>query len=377
MSTNWKRARSRAPVLVALAVALACGLLSAASALAGGKKPPPEPPQPPEPPVGWEVIILHPIGQSGSAAYGISGGQQVGRVGNHAGLWNGTAESWVDLHSPDYDGSCASGIGDGQQVGYVYYWTYDYFYPYVYVHDWACLWTGTAQSYVNLHPLGSTCSYAHAASDGQQVGEVGFGGLLDPDFHASLWTGTAESWVDLNPLNAVDSCAYDVSDGQQVGVATVVIKQGRKRELSRGTHAGLWSGTAESWVDLHPYGYDGSEARGVSHGYQAGCAWTEGESGTVWHAGMWSGTAESWVDLSTLLPADYTNSSAEDIEVTSTDIRVVGYAYNSTSRQTHAVLWHKKLSAAPVAGAGVTAKASAGSPVDDPCPSDEEPDTDF
>jgi hypothetical protein len=56
--------------------------------------------------------------------------------------------------------------------------------------------------------------------------------------HAVLWSGTAASWVDLNPAGSTNSQANGVYCGQQVGFAE--------------GHAGLWTGSAASWVDLHP-----------------------------------------------------------------------------------------------------------------------------
>jgi hypothetical protein len=103
MTGNRKLGLARPWGVAALGLALACGLLSATSALAdkGGKK---HPPQPPQPPAGWEVIILQPSGYYWSVGYGASGSQQVGfarvldRYGSyHAGLWNASAGSWVDL----------------------------------------------------------------------------------------------------------------------------------------------------------------------------------------------------------------------------------------------------------------------------------------
>ena len=135
--------------------------------------------------------------------------------------------------------------------------------------------------------------------------------------------------MDLHPPRSTgESRALDVSDGQQVGYASFN-KGGYE------IHAGLWSGTARSWVDLHPTGAEYSTAYGVSHGYQAGIARL---SDGLNHAGMWSGTRESWVDLHALLPADYLSSCANDIQVTDTDIWVVGEADG------RAVLWHKRLS---------------------------------
>lgn len=391
MNGNGKLGRTRPWALLALAVALACGLFSASSALAK------EPPQPPQLPGAWEVVILHPIGDYGtSAGRGASGAQQVGGVyvydlgSAHASLWNGTAESWVDLNPPGADESYAHGTSDGQQAGYATSTVGDN------QETHAALWNGTAASWVDLHPAGASSSHALGIGDGEQVGmvdwrhaslwrgtaeswvdlhpfdpawteswawgvsggqQVGFVARdelrYDPYYgeyywvricHASLWSGAPESWVDLNPDKALDSWAYDVSDGQQVGYATVW----SKLERNWATHAGMWSGKAKSWVDLHPSGYLGSEARGVSHGYQAGIAWTSYHPDWWYlsHAGLWSGTPESWVDLHDLLPANYEVSEAWDIEVTETDIWVVGSAFdpNVPWPWTHAVLWHKTLS---------------------------------
>jgi hypothetical protein len=204
---------------------------------------------------------------------------------------------------------------------------------------------------------GYTESHAYAVSGGQQVGFVEKHELwIDPSSgeeywgdlsHASLWSGTAESWVDLHPRKwGGSSRAYDVSDGQQVGYT---FSSSYGWEVSQG--ACMWSGSAKSWVNLHPSGYDGSEARAVSHGYQAGIAWSSYDP-DWWpglsHAGVWSGTPESWVDLHHFLPAGYEVSEAWDIEVTSTDIWVVGSASFATERppgrEAHAVLWHGRLS---------------------------------
>lgn len=100
---------------------------------------------------GWTVTYLNPSGASGSLAYGVSGGQQVG---------------WAKFGSESTHPS---------------------------------LWTGTAASYVDLGQY----SIAFAVSGGQQVGDAIVGG----NSHASLWTGTAASWVDLNPSGATSSAA--------------------------------------------------------------------------------------------------------------------------------------------------------------------------
>jgi hypothetical protein len=323
----------------AMTAVLAWGLMAPMPAFAdkgGNRKPPPL--------AGWEVTILQPPIEDydESAALGVSGGQQAGYAINndgydHAGLWTGTAAGWVNLHPADALDSIAYGAADGQQVGAA--WVFDPLRGKSFAH--AGLWSGTAQSWVDLHPYGfgpgwgGSCAYGICGN--QVVGAIWGGGE-----HAILWTVEPDSWswVDLHPPKASISVAYDVSDGQQVGfVDFAIVKQGSLQGYLR--HASLWNGTAESWIDLNPKGYNESEARGISHGYQAGSVQISSFF-DMWHAGIWSGTPGSWVDLNALLPTEYWDSEAQDIEVTDTDIWVVGQAHN-TMWQSRAVLWHKSL----------------------------------
>lgn len=255
---------------------------------------------------------LNPAGYMGaSSIWGVSGEEQVGYASNHAALWRGTARSFVDLHPTGYQDSYASGVFDGQQVGYAHLSMLTYH---------ASLWNGTAGSWVNLNPAGNFMSHAYDTNGVNQVGSVGF----STDEHATMWSGTAASHVDLHPAGAYGyaSAAYSISDGQQVGHV--------------GGNAALWSGTAASWVNLSPAGYGQSFAWGVSNGRQAGYAWFGGSQ----HAGMWSGTAASWIDLHSLLGANYTSSQGRDIDVRGDEIWVTGWASDSVSKYTEAVLWH-------------------------------------
>ncbi len=78
----------------------------------------------------YKVIDLNPDGISDSLAYGTNGTQQVGSVGGsgysgeHAFLWNGSAESYVDLSKflpADATISEARGIDSyGNIVGWMY-----------------------------------------------------------------------------------------------------------------------------------------------------------------------------------------------------------------------------------------------------------------
>jgi hypothetical protein len=59
-----------------------------------------------------------------------------------------------------------------------------------------------------------------------------------------LWSGSADSAVDLNPAGFAYSYANEVRDGKQVGYGSGTSTGGN-------SHALLWSGSAASAVDLH------------------------------------------------------------------------------------------------------------------------------
>src|SRR5690349_14785920 len=110
--------------------------------------------------------------------------------------------------------------------------------------------TCTAQAQFNvtvtyLYPPKNPGCPAHmqGTTDTQQVG--GMAG-----FRAVLWSGSSTG-IDLTPPGYYESWAYAIAAGQQAGYAvsnTAVI------------HAGIWSGSAGSWVDLNPAGASTSEA---------------------------------------------------------------------------------------------------------------------
>jgi len=285
-------------------------------------------------------VDLHPSGFPASEAEGISDGQQVGMVGSsafvgHASLWSGTPESWVDLHPnphfewPDYcEGSEACGVSGGQQVG-------TGFFPRRFTSR-ALLWSGTAESCIDLNPSGFSESWAYGISGGQQVGQGYVAPASGMNMHALLWSGTPESCVDLHPSGFQGSVAYGVSGGQQVGFGYVGYVGGYMIY-----HALLWSGTAQSCVDLNPTGFIQSEARGVSAGQQVGWGWGSATGGSE-HALLWSGTAESCVDLHTFLALAGCNSSiANGIDSSGNIVGTVYYTGGAPSLGDYwqAVMW--------------------------------------
>jgi hypothetical protein len=222
----------------------------------------------------WSVTNLHPEGASWSMALGISGSQQVGQafIGGdfRACLWSGTAASWVDLHPAEATSSSEAWATTGsQQVGRAVIGTWR-----------ASVWSGSAASRVDLHPAEASGSGAHGILGAQQVGAVFIHGVQ----RASLWSGTAASRVDLHPAGVPGSRAHGIFGAQQVGVTGEMAPW----------RAALWHGSAASFVDLHPAGAFWSEALDTNGTQQVGFAWFHGN---LLRAGLWSGTAASWVSL--------------------------------------------------------------------------------
>jgi hypothetical protein len=246
----------------------------------------------------YSVVFLG----SESYATAANDGQQVGYgpvgASPHALLWSGSAQSMVDLNPAGATDSQANGVSNGQQVG-----SAD-----VGGQPKAILWSGSAASAVDLTPSGYTFSFAYGVSNGQQVGTA----YTTSSTHAFLWSGSAASAIDLNPAFAVTSDARAISNGQIVGIAT----------LSGITHAVLWNGSAQSAVDLNPSGFDGSQAYGVSNGQQVGYGVPSSASPDN-HALLWSGSAASAIDLN---PTGFINSQAVAIA----DGEEVGYGTEDT-----------------------------------------------
>lgn len=322
----------------------------------------------------WTVHYLHPSGAEyaghHSQLYHTQGGQHVGGIlspdflTERAGLWSGTAGSWIDLSPPDAIIASAQGVHNGQQVGYVY--DGDTWY--------ASLWSGTADSIVNLMPAGAVGSTAFSIHGGQVGGSVWYSdsepsragiwhrtaesfvdlhpatatgpswisqvrdgyqvGIVDIDgiTRASLWNGTAESYVDMHPSAAgVFSQLTDVQGGQQVGLIF---------DLFFNVRAGLWNGTADSFVDLTPAGALHSAAIGIYGGLQVGWAEFLTDSGFfITKAGFWSGTADSWVDLHQFLDGSWSFSTVSNIWMDGDTIYISGSGDNDITGRHEALLW--------------------------------------
>jgi len=167
---------------------------------------------------------------------------------------------------------------------------------------------------------------ARAISSTQQVG---YGSYLASggDYHALLWNGSPDSYVDLNPSGFAGSEAAGISGTQQVGYGWVSATR-------RYEHALLWNGSAASYVDLNPSGFLSSFATGTSGTQQVGYG-SGPVTGDYEHALLWNGSADNYVDLHQFLSSDFTSSEALGIAGNG---NIVGYAYDGLGYP-HAILW--------------------------------------
>src|ERR1044071_2685987 len=239
----------------------------------------------------YTMIDLTPTGAANASAVGVNGAQQFDNVGfpsnvtpgaieNHAVIWSGGAGGFTDLGVGN-----ASAVADGQQVGSSSF-------------GYAALWSGTPESIVYLNPAGWNTSAALGVGGGRQVGVAnqqrvcgekkgGCGSGTYTVFQPFLWAGSAASAVNLTPfgLGFGAGTAYGTDGVQQVGVAWKGVGFGAYSSPS----AMLWSGTADSAVNLNPPDSGESAAYAVAGGQQVGYAYS------FQHAMLWTGTAASAV----------------------------------------------------------------------------------
>jgi hypothetical protein len=195
-------------------------------------------------------------------------------------------------------------MSETQQVGVAYFGPPSW-------HSAAALWSGTAASFVDLAPPGSS-GIACAVAAGQQAGSVNFIGHP----HAAIWAGAAASFRDLHPAGASFSEIYATTGSKQAGWVG----------FGDPGRAASWSGTAESFEDLHPNGATWSQARATIGTAQAGFV-VFGPIGDPRHAVIWFGSADRFMDLHASLPAErYEESEAQSLWSDGTNIIIGGDA---------------------------------------------------
>jgi hypothetical protein len=259
------------------------------------------------------------------SASGASMGQVVGlwytpKEDERALVWthDGSGMQGVELHPAGWQKSNAIACNDGQQIGYGYV---------KYAKDpcRALLWEGTRESMVVLSgPDAAVEVMGYGVAAGIQVGS--YGGSVRK--HACLWRGSTESYLDLHPGDGfMGSEAVGAGDGQQVGIVWDGQLAGR---------AALWSGSPESFVDLAPSGFLRSRASYCARGFQAGWVARE-DQGMLIRAALWSGAAGDWLDLQDFLPAPWTSSWAQGLYADRDRLLILGTAQQAVMQNGYEV----------------------------------------
>jgi hypothetical protein len=178
--------------------------------------------------------------------------------------------------------------------------------------------------------LNACCQRARAIKGDEMVGD-GSAGLgtsipsanpLDPSPAANpgtaavLWKGIFGNVTGI-ALGTVPSMATSTNGSQQGGWA--------------GGHAVMWSGSADSMVDLNPGGYFDSRVSGMAAVFQVGDGWLGGPAntaGAVRHALLWRGSVATVLDLNQFLPPSITGAAIDGVDI---DGNMFGRVFSSTN----------------------------------------------
>jgi hypothetical protein len=224
---------------------------------------------------GCVTADLHPSTYDTSAIFGVYGTRQVGYVRKSGTLWatawKGTSTSFTLLPMlPNHRNSFADKCNSTQVVGYTEVPT---------TGPYATLWTYIKSSWsvANLNPTAAISSRAAGVSvSGQQVGY--YTPKAKPNLTiACLWNGTAASFVSLQPRNYEISAAWASNGSTQVGMYYL-----------NGTatyRACKWSGSASTFVDLHASlgaGFVTSKATGIDPTTGKICGWATDTSNQIY-----------------------------------------------------------------------------------------------
>lgn len=277
-------------------------------------------------------IDLNPPSATNTAIYGSDGTTHVGSLTSagveRAGFWTGTSNAFTTLQPSGYLSSRAIAVGGGHQAG-----------SGTISGDErrALLWSGSAASAVSLHPTTPAARDSWVSSmsaDGTvQLGTTAV--FSDQYFntrnYATYWHNTAASWTALAVGSFSDVRGNAISrDGTQAG--------GQGLNNSPSDLAMYWPTLASNPVNLHPGDqYYRSAVLAVDSGYQVGEVTTL-DVGS--HAALWAGTPQSFVDLHQFLPATYLNSEADGLWVDPTGIWVSGVAFDPANHTWESIIWH-------------------------------------
>lgn len=282
-------------------------------------------------------IDLHPTGAIQSECWDVDNGRQVGTTGDiepryRAALWSGTAASYVNLHPPIAVFSVAYGVEGNRQVGGATFVGATFG---ARIH--AATWEGSAASFVDHHPT------TPMLPESDPVVQSEFYGIRDGAIVGYYFTTPSPPFL-MKAMKSAGSTIADMTPDIPPYVSEDTVCNAHM--TSRGEHIGfmgpslsdrkavLWKGSPSTGIDLSPIGSVSSWGQGIWRGQQVGYAVFNNQ-----RAGLWNGTAGSWVDLSVFLPASFTLSNARGIWSDPVNTYVVGWGTNSVTGRTEALLW--------------------------------------
>lgn len=296
---------------------------------------------------GASTIDLHPAflddavnGVSGrSSAQGAAGNLQVGwgagpTTTNRAVplAWRGTAASATKLAIPFANGGGQALGTDGSQiVGYGLGMNRD---GTAFSAYHAIVWNAATGAATDLGDGGNSAQ-AYGVGGGVQVGYV-----VKSLANATLWRGTSKSLVSLHPVNAINSVAYATDGARQVGYAgydvRVRVEAVKGQKTARYNYAMVWTGTAASAVNIHPYPFQHSYATAINGNWIAGYAADPSAISTpaYYHAIVWDANYQA-TDLNSFLPTGFIGSQALSVDANG---NVAGYMMAADGTR-HAVVW--------------------------------------
>jgi hypothetical protein len=332
--------------------------------------------EPPAPPAGWEVTAIHPAWAAGaSSANGISDGRiggsattptmlPDGRVLDiaHPVLWDASTLIEVDITPPGSIGGSVLDVEGDLAVGW--FWHIYSCPPWTCGWESAGYWSGQPPVFTEVHISGAEYDHVNATDGARMVGTATF------EYSQGNYTSKAYLWSrpniqhSLHPASVASDSGANAMDGEfQYGSIVTTARQ---------VHAAMWSGTAESMVDMHPIGYARSWISGAGDGQVVGSAYLGSASrAMLWvgsavafvdlgggsavaadggvqigsgpgGGGLWFGTPESYVSLNDYLPPGFTPGSAvvRNVRVSPEGaITIVGAGFNAPADRSEALIW--------------------------------------
>jgi len=342
---------------------------------------------------GVTFTVLDPVGWPNASVVAIGSNSQFGKVynqsGQHAALWSGSSNSFLDLNPPSWDSSSLAAASGKLQAGSVTNQS-----PNSSISH-AAVWAGTSTSFYDLNPRGAVSSIANGIFANVVVGSyvpTGRGGVS----HAVLWKGDAVHWVDLNPANWTNSVAL-ATDGKsivgqvggdpgfglpsaaywssgtntsfvdlqpqgigwwssattgvdgntQIGWFTQIGMGAHQTTVIYGPYAAIWTGTAASLKSINPGGWFASEANGLTGdvivgSVTAGAVDPLGDYYPLFtHAGLWWNLGSNFIDLQAASGGNWSFSTATGVYADAQGLHIVGNADGQ------AILWFVPAGALP------------------------------